>query len=37
MNTPKPLDSSGLSGAELQAYNMLSPQEQAQYKALATQ
>lgn len=27
----------GLSWAELQAYNMLTPQEQAQYKALATQ
>ena len=37
MKTPNPIDSSGLSGAELQAYNMLNPQEQAQYKALATQ
>lgn len=37
IESPTTTSPTGLSGAELQAYNMLTPQEQAQYKALATQ
>jgi hypothetical protein len=35
--SPTTTSPTGLSGAELQAYNMLTPQEQKTYQALATQ